>query len=109
MHNKVVYHTMKAFRPSAFLSCGSIFAVPASARANTTPATASRMTSAPPSTGWSRTLRARSSSPEFLGSQVGLRACCGDARVKGLIGLGLPVRGGRSQLQLRLPAEVHGS
>jgi len=26
-----------------------------------------------------------------FGSQVGLRACCGDARVKGLIGLGLPV------------------
>jgi uncharacterized protein len=27
-----------------------------------------------------------------FGSQVGMRACCGDARVKGLIGLGLPVR-----------------
>jgi alpha/beta superfamily hydrolase len=27
-----------------------------------------------------------------FGSQVGLRACCGDARVKGLVGLGLPVR-----------------
>ncbi|HEY4380566.1 MAG TPA: alpha/beta fold hydrolase [Acidobacteriaceae bacterium] len=26
-----------------------------------------------------------------FGSQVGLRACCGDVRVKGLIGLGLPV------------------
>lgn len=26
-----------------------------------------------------------------FGSQVGLRACCGDLRVKGLIGLGLPV------------------
>jgi alpha/beta superfamily hydrolase len=26
-----------------------------------------------------------------FGSQVGLHACCGDARVKGLIGLGLPV------------------
>jgi hypothetical protein len=26
-----------------------------------------------------------------LGAQVGLRVCCGDARVKGLIGLGLPV------------------
>ncbi len=26
-----------------------------------------------------------------FGSQVGLRACCGDDRVKGLIGLGLPV------------------
>ena len=27
-----------------------------------------------------------------FGSHVGLRACCGDLRVKGLIGLGLPVR-----------------
>jgi alpha/beta superfamily hydrolase len=27
-----------------------------------------------------------------FGSHVGLRACCGDSRVKGLIGLGLPVR-----------------
>ena len=27
-----------------------------------------------------------------FGSYVGLRACCGDVRVKGLIGLGLPVR-----------------
>ncbi len=26
-----------------------------------------------------------------FGSNVGLRACCGDARVKGLIGLGVPV------------------
>ena len=27
-----------------------------------------------------------------FGSNVGLRACCGDARVAGLVGLGLPVR-----------------
>jgi alpha/beta superfamily hydrolase len=27
-----------------------------------------------------------------FGSQVGLRACCGDTRVRGLVGLGLPVR-----------------
>jgi len=27
-----------------------------------------------------------------FGSHIGLRACCGDSRVKGLIGLGLPVR-----------------
>jgi alpha/beta superfamily hydrolase len=27
-----------------------------------------------------------------FGSNVGLRACCGDARVQGLVGLGLPVR-----------------
>jgi alpha/beta superfamily hydrolase len=27
-----------------------------------------------------------------FGSYVGLRACCGDARIRGLVGLGLPVR-----------------
>jgi hypothetical protein len=27
-----------------------------------------------------------------FGSNVGLRACCGDARVRGLVGLGLPIR-----------------
>jgi uncharacterized protein len=27
-----------------------------------------------------------------FGSNVGLRACCGDSRVKGLVGLGVPVR-----------------
>jgi len=27
-----------------------------------------------------------------FGSNVGLRACCGDARVQGLCGIGLPVR-----------------
>ena len=27
-----------------------------------------------------------------FGSNVGMRACCGDTRVKGLVGLGLPVR-----------------
>ncbi len=27
-----------------------------------------------------------------FGSHVGLRACCGDARVRGVVGLGLPVR-----------------
>jgi hypothetical protein len=32
-----------------------------------------------------------------FGSQVGMRACCGDVRVKGLVGLGLPVEAaGRS-------------
>ena len=39
-----------------------------------------------------------------FGSQVGLRACCGDARVKGLIGLGLPVEaGGRNYSYAFLP------
>ena len=40
-----------------------------------------------------------------FGSNVGLRACCGDARVKGLIGLGLPVRAaGRDYTYEFLPA-----
>ena len=40
-----------------------------------------------------------------FGSNVGLRACCGDARVRGLVGLGLPVRAaGRDYTYGFLPA-----
>lgn len=40
-----------------------------------------------------------------FGSNVGLRACCGDARVNGLVGLGLPVQaGGRSYSYEFMPA-----
>jgi alpha/beta superfamily hydrolase len=40
-----------------------------------------------------------------FGSNVGLRACCGDERVKGLVGLGLPVRAdGRDYTYNFLPA-----
>jgi len=42
-----------------------------------------------------------------FGSAVGLRACCGDVRVKGLIGLGLPVHAaGRDYTYGFLPACV---
>jgi alpha/beta superfamily hydrolase len=40
-----------------------------------------------------------------FGSNVGLRACCGDARVQGLVGIGLPVEAeGRSYNYSFLPA-----
>jgi uncharacterized protein len=40
-----------------------------------------------------------------FGSNVGLRACCGDARIAGLVGLGLPVRAaGRNYSYNFLPA-----
>jgi alpha/beta superfamily hydrolase len=40
-----------------------------------------------------------------FGSNVGMRACCGDARVRGLVGLGLPVRAaGRDYRYDFLPA-----
>jgi len=40
-----------------------------------------------------------------FGSNVGFRACCGDARVHGLVGLGLPVRAeGRDYTYRFLPA-----
>jgi alpha/beta superfamily hydrolase len=40
-----------------------------------------------------------------FGSNVGLRACCGDPRVRGLVGLGLPVRAaGRDYRYDFLPA-----
>jgi alpha/beta superfamily hydrolase len=64
MHNKVVYHAAKAF---------------SSLRA---------------AMDW---LAARYAAPLLFagfsfGSYVGLRACCGDARIRGLAGIGLPVR-----------------
>jgi alpha/beta superfamily hydrolase len=40
-----------------------------------------------------------------FGANIGLRACCGDLRVKGLVGLGLPVRAeGRDYTYEFLPA-----
>jgi alpha/beta superfamily hydrolase len=40
-----------------------------------------------------------------FGSNVGLRACCGDARVRGLVGIGLPVQAeGRAYSYRFLPA-----
>lgn len=40
-----------------------------------------------------------------FGSNVGLRACCGDARIKGLVGIGLPVQAeGREYSYRFLPA-----
>ncbi len=40
-----------------------------------------------------------------FGSNVGLRACCGDPRIKGLVGIGLPVRAaGRDYRYDFLPA-----
>jgi alpha/beta superfamily hydrolase len=40
-----------------------------------------------------------------FGANIGLRACCGDGRIKGLVGLGLPVRAeGRDYTYEFLPA-----
>lgn len=40
-----------------------------------------------------------------FGANIGLRACCGDARVKGLVGLGLPLRSAGREYGYRfLPA-----
>ena len=94
MHNKVVYHTAKAFSHFGLpvlrfnfrgtgLSEGShddgrgeVDDVHAALDWLTEPLSTSRS----------------SSQASAFGSNVGLRACCGDTRVQGLIGLGLPVR-----------------
>lgn len=92
MHNKVVYHTMKAF---------SSFGLPV-LRFNFRSVGLSQGTfddgygeqdDVRAALNW---LEHRFSRPILFagfsfGSHVGLRACCGDARVNGLIGLGLPV------------------
>jgi len=93
MHNKVVYHTMKAF---------SSFGLPV-LRFNFR-GTGLSEGEHDDGLGEQDDVRAALSWLELnfrrpilfagfsFGSQVGLRACCGDVRVKGLIGLGLPVR-----------------
>ena len=93
MHNKVVYHTAKAF---------SSFGLPV-LRFNFRGTGLSEgahndgqgeVEDVRAAVDW---LAARYALPILFagfsfGSYVGLRACCGDARVGGLIGLGLPVR-----------------
>lgn len=93
MHNKVVYHTMKAFSHFGlpvlrfnFRGAGLSEGTHDEGRGEVDDVRAAleylvRLTDLP-------VLFAGFS----FGSHVGLRACCGDPRVHGLVGLGLPVR-----------------
>ncbi|ADW69251.1 alpha/beta hydrolase [Granulicella tundricola] len=93
MHNKVVYHAMKAFTHFAlpvlrfnFRGTGLSEGAHDEGRGEVEDVRAAvdylhRLTSKP-------ILFAGFS----FGSNVGLRACCGDPRVQGLVGLGLPIR-----------------
>jgi alpha/beta superfamily hydrolase len=95
MHNKVVYHTMKAF---------SSFGLPV-LRFNFRGVGLSEGAH-DEGIGEQEDVRAALNWVEHnfnrpilfagfsFGSNVGLRACCGDVRVKGLLGLGVPVRAG---------------
>ena len=93
MHNKVVYNTMKAFTHFGlpvlrfnFRGAGTSEGTHDEGRGEVDDVRAAldyliRLTDLPVIfAGFS------------FGSHIGLRACCGDPRVKGLIGLGLPVR-----------------
>ena len=92
MHNKVVYHTMKAFASFGlpvlrfnFRGVGLSEGVFDHGEGEQNDARAALS--------W---LEHNFKKPILFagfsfGSYVGLRACCGDVRVKGLIGLGLPV------------------
>jgi alpha/beta superfamily hydrolase len=93
MHNKVVYHAAKAF---------SSFGLPV-LRFNFR---GTGLSEGMHDDGWGEIedvraamdwLAARYAAPLLFagfsfGSYVGLRACCGDARIRGLAGIGLPVR-----------------
>ncbi|HEY1993631.1 MAG TPA: alpha/beta family hydrolase [Edaphobacter sp.] len=93
MHNKVVYHTMKAFSSFGlpvlrfnFRSVGLSEGVHDEGHGEQEDVQAAL--------NW---MDQNFNLPILFagfsfGSNVGLRACCGDARVKGLIGLGVPVR-----------------
>jgi len=93
MHNKVVYHTAKAFSAFGlpvlrfnFRGTGLSEGAHDEGRGEVDDVRAAL--------DW---LHARYNLPILFagfsfGSNVGLRACCGDARVRGLVGMGLPVR-----------------
>jgi alpha/beta superfamily hydrolase len=93
MHNKVVYHAAKAFSSFGlpvlrfnFRGTGLSEGVHDDGRGEVSDVRAAL--------DW---MDARYGLPLLFagfsfGSNVGLRACCGDARVRGLVGLGLPVR-----------------
>jgi alpha/beta superfamily hydrolase len=93
MHNKVVYHAAKAFSSFGlpvlrfnFRGTGLSEGTHDEGRGEVDDVRAAL--------DW---MAARCNSPLLFagfsfGSNVGLRACCGDARVRGLVGLGLPVR-----------------
>ena len=93
MHNKVVYHTMKAF---------SSFGLPVlrfnfrgtGLSEGEHDAGHGEQDDVRAALNWLEHTFARPIlfAGFSFGSQVGLRACCGDTRVKGLIGLGLPVQ-----------------
>jgi alpha/beta superfamily hydrolase len=106
MHNKVVYHAMKAF---------SSFGLPVlrfnfrgvGLSEGTFDEADGEQEDARAALAWlERTFNRPILFAGFsFGSYVGLRACCGDPRVKGLIGLGLPVHAeGRDYLYNFLPA-----
>jgi hypothetical protein len=93
MHNKVVYHAAKAFSSFGlpvlrfnFRGTGLSEGVHDEGRGE--------MDDVRAALDW---MVARYALPVIFagfsfGSYVGLRACCGDARVRGVVGLGLPVR-----------------
>lgn len=92
MHNKVVYHAMKAFQSFGFpvlrfnfRGTGRSEGVHDNGRGEVQDAKAAL--------DWvTREFGLPLLFAGFsFGANVGLRACCGDSRVKGLVGLGLPV------------------
>jgi alpha/beta superfamily hydrolase len=109
MHNKVVYHTAKAFSSFGlpvlrfnFRGVGLSEGAHDDGRGEIEDVRAA--------VDW---MAARYAVPLLFagfsfGSYVGLRACCGDARVRGLVGLGLPVRAaGRDYTYEFLPGCSH--
>src|SRR6202035_3240095 len=93
MHNKVVYHTMKAFSSFGlpvlrfnFRSVGLSEGIHDEGHGEQEDVQAAL--------NWmERNFNLPILFAGFsFGSNVGMRACCGDSRIKGLIGLGLPVR-----------------
>jgi len=109
MHNKVVYHAMKAFSGFGLPVVRFNFRGAGLSEGSFDDGHGERDDVRAALDWMDRTLKRPILFAGFsFGSYVGLRACCGDDRVKGRVGLGLPVRAAGRDYTYRFLAECGG-
>ncbi len=109
MHNKVVYHAMKAFNGFGLPVVRFNFRGVGLSEGSFSEGYGERDDVRAALDWMERTLELPILFAGFsFGSYVGLRACCGDDRVKGCVGLGLPVRAAGRDYTYRFLQECGG-
>lgn len=109
MHNKVVYHAMKAFSGFGLPVLRFNFRGAGLSEGSFDEGHGERDDVRAALDWMERTLRRPVLFAGFsFGSYVGLRACCGDDRVEGRVGLGLPVRAAGRDYTYRFLKECGG-